>query len=434
MLKKVVIIGAGPCGLLLAHYLLRRGQSQIEIYERRDRQSFAQGTGNRTFPVSLQERGRKAMRGIPGLEEAIAAESVFCQGTVVYQPDRKPRKIPRKNAILTIDRNRLVAIFLRQLTEQYSSDRVKVHFGCECTQVDGTAKTVTLQPQEGDSFTVNYDLLVGADGARSRIREYLQSHTDLQCDRHYVRDAYKSVFLNRLNANLGIELERDRIHAANTGNNTRMILVPQPGDKLHGTIIFDERDNPLEQLTTKEEILAFFQEKFPLFRQLMPESEAEALLQRPVARVLTVRCDRFHDGDRIMLIGDAAHAVSPSIGQGCNSALEDVLILDRLLEQYGDDWEKVLPQFSQQRIPDAHALQELSDYSFPRNKFLIAEFFLRLTIGRLLHQWFPRWFQPFVFDLVLDTDMPYSRVLNLNKSWVNRVKKSAISSSIKQPE
>jgi len=115
-----------------------------------------------------------------------------------------------------------------------------------------------------------------------------------------------------------------------------------------------------------------------------------------------------------------AHAVSPSIGQGCNASLEDVLILGHLLETYKDDWGKVLPAFSQQRVPDAHALQELSDYSFPRNKRLVVEFFLRLTVGRLLHQWFPSWVKPFVFDLVLDTDLSYSQVLSLSQGWINR--------------
>jgi len=47
----------------------------------------------------------------------------------------------------------------------------------------------------------------------------------------------------------------------------------------------------------------------------MSLEEAEAFLKRPVVEVLTVRCDRFHDGDSVVLIGDAAHA-SPSIGQG----------------------------------------------------------------------------------------------------------------------
>jgi len=109
-------------------------------------------------------------------------------------------------------------------------------------------------------------------------------------------------------------------------------MVPQPGDHLNGVIIFDAETNPLEGLSTKEEVKTFFEENFPLFGQLMSLEEAEALLKRPVARVLTVRCDRFHEGDSVLLIGDAAHAVSPSIDQGCNSSLEDVLILGQFLE------------------------------------------------------------------------------------------------------
>jgi len=62
----------------------------------------------------------------------------------------------------------------------------------------------------------------------------------------------------------------------------------------------------------------------------------------------------FHDGDSVVLIGDGSCGV-PSIGQGCNASLEDVLILGHLLETYKDDWGKVLPAFSQQRVPDAHA-------------------------------------------------------------------------------
>jgi kynurenine 3-monooxygenase len=37
-----------------------------------------------------------------------------------------------------------------------------------------------------------------------------------------------------------------------------------------------------------------------MFGQLMSPEEAEAFLHRPVGRVLTVRCDRFHEGDRIV--------------------------------------------------------------------------------------------------------------------------------------
>jgi kynurenine 3-monooxygenase len=221
-----------------------------------------------------------------------------------------------------------------------------------------------------------------------------------------------------------LELEPDKIHAWNRDNKTRMLMVPQPGDRLNGVIIFDTQQNPLLSLSTKEEVLTFFQENFPLFGLLLSPEEAEAFLHRPVGRVLTVRCDRFHDGDSVLLIGDAAHAVSPSIGQGCNASLEDVLVFERLLEQYEDDWALALPTFSEQRVPDAHALRELSDYSFPRTKVLVVEFFLRLTMSRLLHQWFPQWVKPFVFDLVLDQDLSYSQVLSLSQGWINKVKRS----------
>ncbi len=419
----IVIIGAGPAGLLLAHYLLQRGKYTVEIYERRPDPRLTDVSQDRTFPISLQERGRKAIRMIPGLEEAIAAESVFCQGTIVYQGKKQARRIAREQPILSIDRNRLVMVLLQQLMAQYSSEQFKIHFGCACIQVDGLGKTVTLQPDTGDAFTVAYDGLVGADGARSQIRDYLVQQSGLQCDQQYIADAYKSVFLQRCRGD--VELEPDKIHTCNFDNKTRMIMVPQPGDRLNGVIIFNAEQNPIEGLSTPEAILAFFQQNFPQFGQLMTLEEAEAFLHRPVGRVLAVRCDRFHDDHAVLLLGDSAHAVSPSIGQGCNASLEDVLVLGRLLETYDDDWNQALPAFSQQRLPDAHALRELSDYSFPRNKLLVIEFFLRLTAGRLLHQWFPQWFKPFVFDLILDTDLPYSQVLTLSQAWINKVKRSS---------
>ena len=203
-----------------------------------------------------------------------------------------------------------------------------------------------------------------------------------------------------------------------------MLLVPQAEDKLNGVIIFNSESNPFADLTTKEEIINFFHENFPYFAKLIPETEAEALLRRPVARVLTVKCDRAHHGDSILLIGDALHAVSPSAGQGCNSALEDVLIFSKLLDKYADDWNQALPEFSRQRIPDVHALKELSDYSFPRNnKLLAAEFLLRLILRRKLHQIFPS-IKPFAFDLLMETDISYSQILKNNQGWFNKVKKS----------
>lgn len=429
MLEKVVIIGAGPTGLLLAHYLLRCGNYRVELYEQRPDPRLVDVSQERTFPISLQERGRKALRQIPGLEGAVAAAGVFCSGSKAHRQKGKARQISRAIPLLTIDRNRLVMILLQHLTQTYTTEQLTVKFGYQCVGVNRSVKTITVQPEQGEAFTLNYDRLVAADGARSPVRDYLAQDAGLQCEQNYIPDAYKSMFLSRSNLALEEELEADKIHGWNQDAKTRILMVPQPGDQLNGVIIFDAQDNPLSSLTSKEEVLTFFQENFPLVGQLMSPEEAEAFWHRPVGRVLTVQCDRFHEGDSILLIGDAAHAVSPSIGQGCNASLEDVLIFEQLLKQYENDWARALPAFSEQRVPDAHALKELSDYSFPRTKQLMFEYFLWLTIRRILHRWFPQQVKPFVFDLLLDHDLPYSRVLSLHQGWINKVKRSLPQSS-----
>ncbi|MBT9315287.1 FAD-dependent oxidoreductase [Leptothoe spongobia] len=424
--QKIVIIGAGPAGLLLAHYLLCRQQYHIEIYDRRPDPRQASLNEQRSFPISLQKRGRKALQAIPGLEDAIAQQAIVCQGTVIHSKT-KARDIPRDNPTLTIDRSRLVLTLINQLTNTYPDTVLKLKFDCACQHINAANQTVSLQTATGQTFSTSYDRLIGADGARSQVRTELVAHHGLTCNQTYVPDAYKSIFLARTNADQNIELAPDRIHTSNIGRNNRIVLAPQPNGQLHGAFIFNAENNPLEEFTTKEEILTYFEEKLPVFRQLMNDTEADELLHRPVARLVTVKCDRFHQGDHILLIGDAAHAVSPSIGQGCNSSLEDIQLINQLLDQFQDDWSQVLPQFSQQRVPEAHALKDLSDYSFPRSTPLIIEFFLRLTLGRKLHQWFPQWFQPFVFDLVLDSDLSYAEVLNLSQGWINKVKRSMAS-------
>ena len=192
MTRKVVIIGAGPAGLLLAHYLLQRGKYQVDVYERRSHPTAAGAAGNRTFPISLQKRGRNALRLIPGLEDAIAQTSVFCQGTFIHKKNARVKDIPRKEPVLTIDRNLLVSTLLQQLTQKYNDNQLNIFFDCQCINIERQTKTLTFQPQEGEKFTVNYDLLVGADGARSCVREYLVKNEGLQSEQSYIPDDYKS--------------------------------------------------------------------------------------------------------------------------------------------------------------------------------------------------------------------------------------------------
>jgi kynurenine 3-monooxygenase len=205
---------------------------------------------------------------------------------------------------------------------------------------------------------------------------------------------------------------------------TFVVLLHQRDETMGGVILFLHNKNQIADLSSPEEVLQFFQNNFPEVAQLMPKEEAEAFLNRPVSRILTVRCSRYYQDGSVLLIGDAAHAVSSSIGQGCNAALEDVVLLDNLLNEYSDDLAVALEQFTVRRKQDAHALVELGDNAFPSSAGLFIEFVLRESLAKILHQIFPKRFPPSISELVFETTVPYSEILNSYKGWISKVKKS----------
>ena len=118
------------------------------------------------------------------------------------------------------------------------------------------------------------------------------------------------------------------------------------------------------------------------------------------------------------------HAVSPALGQGCNSAFEDVIILNQLLDKYADDLTLVLEQFTRCRVADAHAVVELSNNTLPLSKSLFIKFLVRERLAKLLHQFFPKRFLPPLFEALYESSISYAEILHTYKSWCAKVKKS----------
>lgn len=431
MVKKVAIIGAGPSGILLAHYLLRRGDKyQINIYERRSDPRIISFSKSRTFPISLNERGISALRQIEGLEAAVKAVSVEMTGTLFHQKNGKSRLTPRKNPLVTLDRTNLVIVLIKELTKKYDEIRLKIHFDCQCTSVDLAAKTVTFKSvteasavTEKQDFTVDYDLLIGTDGANSVVREAFLSTEDFKCEQKYYPTDYKSIFLEN-SKNSSVHLKSDNIHTWRLADGTLMVALHQADGTMSGAMNFPRENNQIAALASTQDVLQFFQKNFPEIGQMMTEEEAQAFLNRPITRILTVRCNYYHQGDSVLIMGDAAHAVSSSIGQGCNAALEDVKVFDHILNECSDNLSESLKQFTILRQPDGYALVELGDYAFPTSTGLFIEFILREYIAKTMHRLLPKFFPPSLIDLIFETTVSYSEILNLYQGWISKVKKS----------
>ncbi|MDH6056429.1 FAD-dependent oxidoreductase [Umezakia ovalisporum] len=425
MVKKVAIIGAGPSGILLAEYLLRRDNKyNINIYERRSDPRIVSFSKSRTFPISLNPRGMSVLTQIEGLEAAVKAVSVEMTGTLFHQKNRKSRFTPRKKPLVTLDRTNLVIVLLKQLTQKYDESRLKIHFDCECTSVDFAAKIVKFKNIGAkDDFTVNYDLLVGTDGANSVVREGFLGAEDFYCEQKYYPTDYKSIFLENTK-NSSSCLKSDNIHTWRLEDGTLMVALHQADGTMSGAINFPHQKNQIVNLSSAQEVMQFFQQNFPEIGQMMTLEAAKAFLERPTAKILTVRCNHYHLDDSVIIMGDAAHAVSSSIGQGCNAALEDVAVFNQILNEYADNLAETLPQFTTRRQPDGYALVELGDYAFPKSTKLFIEFILREHIAKTMHRFLPQFFPPSLIDLIFETSVPYSEILNLYQPWISKVKKS----------
>jgi kynurenine 3-monooxygenase len=426
MVKKVVIVGAGPSGLLLAHYLLRRDDKyQIDIYERRSDPRIVSFSTSRTFPISLNERGINALSKIDGLGEAVKAISLPVMGGVFHQKNGKTRFSPKNKPLITLDRTKLAIVMLETLTQRYDSSCLKINFNYQTTQANFADKKIRLKNLETEvDFTVNYDLLIGADGAKSVVRENFSDTEYFECVQEYVPNDYKSLFFPRPDENLATNLKPGNIHSWMLNDGTIVLLLFQSDGTVSGVIHFPHQKNQVANLATKEDVFKFFLDNFSEIGQLMTDEEAEAFLNRPISRMQTIRCSRYHQGDSVLLIGDAAHAVSFFIGQGCNASLEDVVIFDNLLDEYSDNLALSLKQFTIKRQEDGHALVELGNNTFPLAKGLFIEFLVRELVAKTLHKLFPNRCAPSLSDLIFESSVPYSSMLKSYKGWISKVKKS----------
>ena len=162
-----------------------------------------------------------------------------------------------------------------------------------------------------------------------------------------------------------------------------------------------------ERVDTEHEVTQTFLEQFPDAVDLMPEL-AEEYLRNSTSSLVTIRCGPWFYDDRIVLLGDAAHAVVPFYGQGANAALEDVTIFMDLLATHDGAWGPAMAHFYAQRKPDTDALADLALDNFVEMRDRVASplFRLRARAEQRMHRWVPRWITP-LYEMVTFSRTPY---------------------------
>ncbi len=324
--KKIAIVGGGPGGLTLARLLQMQG-ADVNVYER-DANRHARITGS---ALDLHTDSGLAALEAAGLMDAFWANHrpeldrlrlMSSRAEILYDHKRSQELRPE------IERTPLRNILLDSL----QPDTVQWNKKLESASEDGDQIHLKFSGDE----TVGADLVIGADGANSRLRSLVTPE----------QPAYAGVTLiegvvpNAVTAVTEV--------CALLGGSAIMGLGAEQtfgmATKTDGSILFyagmkapeDRAKQALEAASSEADRLAWFHTYFPAWSSTWATlfSRAESFAWRPLFTYPLHQ--RWEAKANVTLLGDAAHVIPPYAGEGVNMAMLDALVLSRELSLQPD--------------------------------------------------------------------------------------------------
>lgn len=331
--KTIAIVGGGPGGLTLARLLQLKG-ANVKVYERDvNKDVRVQGS---TLDLH-EESGLKAL-AVAGLMEAFSAnfrpgaEKVRVtdkSGTIVMDEHNGPQGVdaetaPPPIARPEIDRGPLRKILLDSLAPG------TIVWDSHLASLSKTSNGWALSFQNGS--TALAEIVIGADGANSKIRPFITPIKPFFADLTMVEGTvYQS------------ETASPHIHKLLAGGkifalgDEKTLLVSSKGD---GSLMFCtgsktteywSRDSGID-FTNNVQVKAWFQQTFtgwdPIWLELFEGAEPRFIPRPQYCMPLDQSWDALPD---ITMLGDAAHLMPPYAGEGVNMAMLDALELSECL-------------------------------------------------------------------------------------------------------
>jgi len=418
MATKFVLIGSGLAGGLLAAYLGRRGYD-VDLYERRADPREGNIVGGRSINLALSTRGIYALDQL-GVADEVLRQAIPMRGRMIHDKygilrffpyDRDPNKF-----INSIGRAALNTTVI-EAAQRYPS--VRVHFNHRCTDVNLDSATATLvpssveaavsaaNPQQQGTTQAQGDAVIGVDGAFSAVRQSMQKKiAGFEYDESYLAHGYKELTIPPASDG-SWRMEKEALHIW-PRKSFMMIALPNPDGSFTCTL-FWEFEGPRSFALTKtdDQIRHFFEEEFPDAVPLMP-SLLDDFKTNPIGSLVTIRCAPWFYGDKIALVGDAAHAVVPFYGQGMNAAFEDCVVLEECLAEF-QDRHRAFAEYFARRKENVDALADLAVQNFVemRDKTASRLFRAKKKLDHLLEAVLPGIYLP-LYTMVTFTRMPYS--------------------------
>jgi kynurenine 3-monooxygenase len=394
----VVVVGAGLVGSLAAALLGREGW-EVELLERRG--------DPRQGPVDGGRSGLHALSRL-GLDAEIRALGVPLYGRMMHDLAGRLTFQPYGVAGQAITSFSRAALNLALVRAAASAPGVRLAFARRVTDVDLAAGAVThVDAAGGGDERRSTGLVVGADGAYSVVRAAMQRREHQDYAQAFLAHGYKELVIPPAPDGTP-RLEPNALHIWPRGGFMMMAMANPEGSFTVTLYLPMEGPNGFAGLATPEAVTAFFEREFPDAVPLLPDLAA-TFLRNPTGAMVTVRTWPWRVGDRVTLIGDAAHAIVPFYGQGANAGFEDCLALVDSLRDTRDGVGAALERYQRERKPNAEAIADLALDNFVEMRDRVASraFLWRKRLEKTLHRLFPRWYLP-LYGMISFSLIPYA--------------------------
>jgi len=358
--EKILIVGAGLCGSMLALRMAQRGY-QVVVYESRSDLRKSDISAGRSINLALSNRGLKALR-MAGVEEKARELCIPMKGRLMhdaasntFESNYSGRQGEFINSISRGDLNGLL------LTEAEKYSNVKIHFNTRCLEIDIETKIASFQSIDSEKqFTVQADVIFGTDGAGSSLRKsYEKQFPEFSVTQDFLTHGYKELEIPAdINGNHIIS--KEHLHIWPRGD-YMLIALPNMDGSFTVTLFlsYSEGLYNFDNLVTEEKIIEFFKKDFPDALSLIPDVLKE-FENNPTGKLGTIKCYPWSYKGNTLLLGDSSHAIVPFYGQGMNASFEDVYVFDNVLNQFEGDWSTVFSEFQKQRKIDTDAIADLA--------------------------------------------------------------------------
>ena len=358
--EKILIVGAGLCGSMLALRMAQRGY-QVVVYESRSDLRKSDISAGRSINLALSNRGLKALR-MAGVEEKARELCIPMKGRLMhdvasntFESNYSGRQGEFINSISRGDLNGLL------LTEAEKYSNVKIHFNTRCLEIDIETKIASFQSIDSEKqFTVQADVIFGTDGAGSSLRKsYEKQFPEFSVTQDFLTHGYKELEIPAdINGNHIIS--KEHLHIWPRGD-YMLIALPNMDGSFTVTLFlsYSEGLYNFDNLVTEEKIIEFFKKDFPDALSLIPDVLKE-FENNPTGKLGTIKCYPWSYKGNTLLLGDSSHAIVPFYGQGMNASFEDVYVFDTVLNQFEGDWSTVFSEFQKKRKIDTDAIADLA--------------------------------------------------------------------------